>query len=467
MTYSEDVIIAGTAANNSSRYGDYNHLVCDPDGVTFWFTCEYNVAGTWSTRITSFTLDACTGSTCGDPTGLTSSSITTTGATVAWSAVTGALNYDVDYKASTSATWINAATATSSLSANISGLNQGTLYDWRVRANCSSASGNYVASQFTTTTSVVCSAPTGLASSSVSTTSENVSWSAVSGAASYDVDYEIPGSNNWINAATATTSTSATINGLTAGTLYDWRVRSNCSGSSSSYATAQFTTSSVVTGCPDQLEPNNTVGTAASISTNLDYNATIAVSTDVDYYAFSTSGGQKNIKVTLTNLPVNFDIQLLDGNGNVIGSSQNTGTTSESITWNTKKAGSYKIKVFSPDGSASSQCYTVRASTGSGAFSPAVPDVNVITQTYKGGLKVFPVPASTSITVSFNSFGSGISDIIITNQLGQQLMNKKINVFAGNNMTTMNISTLVSGVYFVKVYNGKNVETQKMVVNSK
>jgi Fibronectin type III domain./Bacterial pre-peptidase C-terminal domain. len=467
MTYSEDVIIAGSAANNSSRYGDYNHLVCDPDGVTFWFTCEYNVAGTWSTRITSFTLDACTGSACGDPTALTSSSITTTGATVGWGAVSGALSYDVDYKANTSTTWINAATATSALSANISGLNQGTLYDWRVRANCSSASGNYVAAQFTTTSTVVCNAPTGLASSSVSITSENVSWNLVSGAATYDVDYEIPGSNNWLNAATATASNSATINGLTAGTLYDWRVRSNCTGSSSAYATAQFTTSTVVTGCPDQLEPNNTIGTAAAISTNLDYNATIAVSTDVDYYAFSTSGGQKNIKVTLTNLPVNFDIQLLDGNGNVIGSSQNTGTASESIIWNTRKAGSYKIKVFSPDGSASSQCYTLRAASGSGTFSPAVPDGNVITQSFKGGLKVFPIPASTSITVSFNSFASGMSDIIITNQLGQQLMNKKINVFAGSNITTMNISTLVSGVYFVKVYNGKNVETQKMIINSK
>ncbi|MEP6846980.1 MAG: hypothetical protein ABI861_13295, partial [Panacibacter sp.] len=38
MTYSEDVISAGTASNASTRYGDYNELVCDPDGVTFWFT---------------------------------------------------------------------------------------------------------------------------------------------------------------------------------------------------------------------------------------------------------------------------------------------------------------------------------------------------------------------------------------------------------------------------------------------
>ena len=47
---------------------------------------------------------------CGDPTGLNTTSITQTSATVSWSAVSGAINYDVDYKAASSGTWINAAT---------------------------------------------------------------------------------------------------------------------------------------------------------------------------------------------------------------------------------------------------------------------------------------------------------------------------------------------------------------------
>ncbi len=59
MGQSETTIIAGTASNGSSRYGDYNHLICDPNGVTFWGTAEYNAVSTWSTRIASFTLDVC------------------------------------------------------------------------------------------------------------------------------------------------------------------------------------------------------------------------------------------------------------------------------------------------------------------------------------------------------------------------------------------------------------------------
>ena len=87
---------------------------------------------------------------CGDPSGLNATAITTSSATVNWSAVGGALNYDVDYKAASSGTWINTATGTTSLSVNLSGLSSSTVYDWRVKANCSGGSGNYVSSQFTT-----------------------------------------------------------------------------------------------------------------------------------------------------------------------------------------------------------------------------------------------------------------------------------------------------------------------------
>lgn len=54
MTEPETVIVNGSAANGSNRYGDYNQLNCDPDGQTFWFTGMYNPSSQWSTRICSF-----------------------------------------------------------------------------------------------------------------------------------------------------------------------------------------------------------------------------------------------------------------------------------------------------------------------------------------------------------------------------------------------------------------------------
>ena len=54
MTEPETVIVNGSAANGSNRYGDYNQLNCDPDGVTFWFTGMYNPSSQWATRVCSF-----------------------------------------------------------------------------------------------------------------------------------------------------------------------------------------------------------------------------------------------------------------------------------------------------------------------------------------------------------------------------------------------------------------------------
>jgi len=55
MTEPETIIISGTDANGSPRYGDYNSMCVDPfDEETFWFTGMYNSSSNWSTRITSF-----------------------------------------------------------------------------------------------------------------------------------------------------------------------------------------------------------------------------------------------------------------------------------------------------------------------------------------------------------------------------------------------------------------------------
>jgi hypothetical protein len=53
-------LIAGTASNGSSRYGDYAAMSVDPvDDCTFWFTGMYNPASQWRTRIAAMKFDGC------------------------------------------------------------------------------------------------------------------------------------------------------------------------------------------------------------------------------------------------------------------------------------------------------------------------------------------------------------------------------------------------------------------------
>src|SRR5678815_670590 len=62
---------------------------------------------------------------CATPTGLTSSSITTTSANVGWTSVSGAVSYNLQWKASSSSTW-NTVSGITTTSRSLTGLTAGT-----------------------------------------------------------------------------------------------------------------------------------------------------------------------------------------------------------------------------------------------------------------------------------------------------------------------------------------------------
>jgi hypothetical protein len=89
---------------------------------------------------------------CATPVNLTTTAITTGGATLNWTVVSGAIGYNVEYKTTSATTWINVATAIATTSFNLTGLTAATNYNWRVRANCSNNNSNFSESGFTTLT---------------------------------------------------------------------------------------------------------------------------------------------------------------------------------------------------------------------------------------------------------------------------------------------------------------------------
>ncbi len=395
---------------------------------------------------------------CGDATGLTSSAIGNNTATVSWTAVANAVSYAVDYKLGSSATWISFATAQTATTANLTGLTQGSLYNWRVKATCTAGSGNFVTAQFTTTTPFVCNAPSGLAASAITTSSATISWVAVSGAASYAVDYKLNSSSVWISAATATTATSVAISGLAASSLYDYRVRTNCGvNGTSGFAAAQFTTTAAIT-CPGPLDvsTNGTAAGAATIPFNTDVKGLINTTTDNDYYKFVvTTGGTATI--TLSTLPADFDVRLYSSDGTTqLAISQNGGTTSETIT-RTYTAGTYYIRVYGYSGANSAtNCYTLRVQLGTAA---RVENENEIACN-KAILKVFPSPATDILNVSVlgEIYGKG-AFIKIVNENGTVVKQQQIN----NSIQQVDISRLAKGVYIIQVENGGKMLSSKFV----
>lgn len=140
--------------------------------------------------------------------------------TLKWSAVSGAVSYDLLFN--------EKAYTTTGTSYTVSGLTAATSYRYQIRSNGANGSSSYSTAKTISTLPNAPAVPANVSASSTKT-SVSVTWSAVSGATSYDVRF---GSNTY-----NVTGTYKTITGLTSNTSYTYQVRANNAGGSSAYST--------------------------------------------------------------------------------------------------------------------------------------------------------------------------------------------------------------------------------------
>jgi hypothetical protein len=175
-------------------------------------------------------------------------------------------DYLVEYKLSATSTWSTFSDGTStSTSATVTSLTNGTSYDFQVSAingsGTGSSSGTVTATPLTTP-----SAPLSFAGTS-GDTQVSLSWSAPasnggSAITNYFIEYKLSATSTWSTFSHATsTATSATITSLTNGTSYDFRVSAiNLVGIGSVSGTATLTPSTspaVVVTVPEIVRHGN------------------------------------------------------------------------------------------------------------------------------------------------------------------------------------------------------------------
>ena len=302
-----------------------------------------------------------------------------------------------------------------------------------------------------------CGVPTGEASKNITDSSAIVDWTVVSGGNNYDVDYKLHTASTWTNAVTGTTADTVNIKGLTTSTLYDWRVRTNCTSGTSTYDTAQFTTNGPPPPCysPYDVTANNTFAHAVSIPLNTDVHGRIEIAKDVDFYKFTISTGG-TITVTLDNLPRNYNLLLYNSAQAQIGSSKNTGHTSETINY-TAAAGVYYAKVIGYENQNDSvDCYDLKVTTGT-----ASKEVNSIEVTDKTDMQIFPNPAHSVLNIVGTKVSAGAM-IKVIDMYGKGVITQ----LAVSSNSQINLSGLTSGIYMMLIinkdgsiaYNGKFVK---------
>jgi hypothetical protein len=186
---------------------------------------------------------------CPAPATSTASNITTSSATISWSAVANALSYDLQYKKSADATFtvVNGIAGTTY---NLTGLAASTPYQYQVRPVCSTGAGTYTAVQSFTTAALTCAAPTNVSATPTGTTA-TLSWTAVPGANFYYVRYRKSTVTTWTQTATFT-GTSYTITGLTTKTNYNAEVWVVCLNGLNNSTPVNFRTANRAPTAPAQ-----------------------------------------------------------------------------------------------------------------------------------------------------------------------------------------------------------------------
>jgi len=392
---------------------------------------------------------------CNAPTGLNATAITSTSATLNWAAVTGASTYAVDYKLSTSATWISVTASTASTSVSVTGLTASSIYDYRVSTNCGvNGESGFASAQFTSAAPFVCNAPTGLTATSITSSSATLNWAAVTGASTYAVDYKLNSSATWISLTASTASTSIALSGLVSSSVYNYRVSTNCGvNGTSGFTSAQFTTASLSCKSSKDTSTNNATTGAAVIPFNTNITGQIEVANDVDHYKFiiTTRG---TITLTLTTLPINYNLRLVSSTGSVLVTSQNNSTNNETINY-TAAPGVYYARVYSPNTAFNAtSCYTLRVALGT-----ATKAENISSNT-GNNVDIYPNPAQRLLNIDLSGF-KGASEIRLFDINGRQIMNQKANLTTNQ----LNVSKLYKGIYLVKVFdrNSNVMVTKKFI----
>ncbi|MCY7409454.1 MAG: T9SS type A sorting domain-containing protein [Chitinophagales bacterium] len=195
-----------------------------------------------------------------------------------------------------------------------------------------------------------------------------------------------------------------------------------------------------------------------AIAVNTDFLSQISTTTDIDWWSFANTSSAKNIKVTLTTLPADYDVKLYNPSGTLVGTSELSGTSNETIIYNTSTVGTYKIKVYGWSGANSTTvCYTLKAAISNTAFK--LEEGMDLGKNAKTQITVFPNPASNNITLRYSGDDEDAT-IRITNILGQTISFTNQHLAAGNDIQ-FDVSNFVNGKYFISIW-GNEVHDVKM-----
>lgn len=332
-----------------------------------------------------------------------------------------------------------------------------------------------------------CNTPGSRNTSNISTSGATLSWGSVSGAQSYTVRYRATGTSSWTTSNSA--STSISISGLSDDTGYEWQVRTNCSGLSSSYSSSEsFTTLEVVSVsyCAsggnnssyewiDLVELNgmvNSSGNDGGYEDNTGMVANVqrgASSTIYVSAGFSSSSYTEYWRIWID---FNQDGDFADsGELLVSGSSSSSARLSATLSIPSSAAlGQTRMRVTMKYNSTASSCesfsygevedYTVNISNTGGAAVTSMASANPLgNEEPLNHVLIYPNPASNGF-ININTTRDMVTGpMILLNVSGQHVLTLP------STERKINVGDLSKGIYYLQVPTEKEMITRKVIIN--
>ena len=335
---------------------------------------------------------------------------------------------------------------------------------------------------------VPCVATTSLSASNVTSNGATLNWVAVASVNNYTIEYKLASSATWIVANGAVTATSYALSGLSASSLYDYRVKANCPSGSSPYTSAQLTT-----------------GTAycTSIGTNLSFMW-------VDYVKLGTinrtsgkDGGYYNGVATSTNavrgtaqtitissgftstlyrmywrvwIDYNKNGVFTDAGEQVVSTNFTTaGNTNATFTIpNTALLGTTRMRVSSKYGAYPTPCETftygevedytinITASTPVNIIASAREVQSEIMESNEAEIVAYPNPVSDIVTIRLNYFStSNTKKVKMISGNGTEIGTQEVELF--DNEFRIDTKKLNTGMYFISIQEPDKQRVMKII----
>jgi len=408
--------------------------------------------------------NGCNTNNCGLADSLYATNINFSSATIGWKPVANVESYMLQYKLTTDTAWTTTYQTATTFQFN--NLNELTSYEFRVLTQCNSGNSIFTYPYSFTTTAVPlpCNNPDSLYANVSSHSTATIGWRTAQYATGYIVRYKAYSNMNWIYDTLQTTNDFLT--NLLPTSTYEFQVQTICANGISIWSNLfTFVTPAIPIPCSNSFEPsNNSRFSAPTISRNGVIGSMITTTRDKDYYKVITTSTQPNLKITLSNLPADYDVRLLNSSGNQIAISENDGNLTEEIVFNSNIARTYFVFIYSGGSNqfSTSNCYhlTTQSNTSAWRLNEHYPasekediledDRLIITEDLK---VIYDARADESVQINVYSIqGQLIKSypVVATND--------------GKNTNFLPEMRLSAGVYIAEVKTAENRQIEKFIV---